>query len=54
MPYSIVVKKCYSVVNTKTGKVHSKCATEANAKKQIKLLYSVEKKPSKSKLLKKN
>jgi hypothetical protein len=22
-----------SVVNTKTGKVHSKCATEANAKK---------------------
>jgi len=35
--------KCFSVVNTETGRVHSKCSTKANATKQMKLLYMLEK-----------
>ena len=43
MPYEIQRKgKCWSVVNTDTGKVHSRCATEAKAKAQMRLLYGVE------------
>jgi hypothetical protein len=35
--------KCFSVVNTETGRVHSKCSTKANATKQMRLLYMLEK-----------
>jgi hypothetical protein len=51
MPFEISKKgMCYSVVNTDTGRAHSKCSTKANAMKQMKLLYGVESgwKPSSS------
>jgi hypothetical protein len=35
--------KCFSVVNTETGRVHSKCSTKENATKQMRLLYMLEK-----------
>lgn len=46
MPYKILKnrgKKTYRVINSKTGKVHSKHTTKAKAKRQIRLLYSKEK-----------
>ena len=45
MPYTIRKiknKNEYSVKNTKTGVVHSKESTLANAKKQVRLLYMVD------------
>ena len=43
MPYTIVRHgKCYQVINKITGQVHAKCATLANAKKQMRLLYAIE------------
>jgi hypothetical protein len=44
MPFSIVKKspKCWEVINTESGKIHSKCSTESKAKAQMKLLYGVE------------
>ena len=43
MPYKIVKHgSCYSVVNKSNGKVHSKCSTEKNAKRQMRLLYGVD------------
>lgn len=47
MPYSITThmedgKKCYSVITTATGNVHSKCTTLAKAKAQLRLLKDVE------------
>jgi len=43
MPYSIKKhtedgKKCYSVITTETGTVHSKCTTLAKAKAQLRIL----------------
>lgn len=32
---------CYSVINARTKKVFSKCATKKNAEKQRRLLYAV-------------
>lgn len=44
MPYKIehTSPKCWSVINTDTKKVHSRCTTEAKAKSQMRLLYGVE------------
>ena len=44
MPFEIKhpSPRCWSVVNTKTGKVHSKCSTKKNAERQMKLLYGIE------------
>lgn len=43
MPYQISKKgSCYSVRNTETKRVASKCTSKANAEKQMKLLYGVE------------
>jgi hypothetical protein len=36
-------KELYQVKNTKTGEVHSKHSTLENAKKQVRLLYMIEK-----------
>ena len=36
-------KDLYQVKNTKTGEVHSKHSTLENAKKQVRLLYMLEK-----------
>lgn len=36
-------KDLYQVKNTKTGEVHSKHSTLENAKKQVRLLYTLEK-----------
>lgn len=49
MPYSITThmedgKKCYSVITTETGNVHSKCTTLAKAKAQLRLLQAREEK----------
>lgn len=46
MTYSIIRSGtrrhyCYSVINTRTKKVFSKCATKLNALKQKKLLYAI-------------
>lgn len=37
-----VSPRCWEVVNTETGKLHSKCSTEAKAKAQLRLLRGVE------------
>lgn len=43
MPYEIVKHgRCFSVVNTETGMVHSRCSTKANAEAQMRLLYGIE------------
>lgn len=44
MPYKIekTSARCWSVVNTKSGKVHSKCATKKNAEAQMRLLMGIE------------
>ena len=43
MPYEIIRHgKCYSVVNTETNKLHSRCSTLKNAKKQERLLRAIE------------
>lgn len=44
MPYEIkkVSPRCWSVVNTDTKKVHSKCSTKKNAERQMRLLYGIE------------
>ena len=43
MPYKIrKYKNCYSVVNTETKKVHSKCTDESKAKRQKRLLENLE------------
>lgn len=44
MPYKIYKRGrgCYEVVNTDTGRIHSKCTTLERAKKQVHLLYGVE------------
>jgi hypothetical protein len=42
MPYTITSSgKCWSVVNTETGAIKSKCTTYENAKRQIRLLYAL-------------
>jgi hypothetical protein len=38
-------KKCYRVVNTKTGKVKARCSTKTNATKQLRLLRALENNP---------
>jgi len=41
MPYKVEKvrnKNCWKVVNAKTGVVHTKCSTLANAKAQVRLL----------------
>jgi hypothetical protein len=38
-------KKCYRVVNTKTGKVKARCSTKKNATKQLRLLRALENNP---------
>lgn len=44
MPYKSIQKgKCFSVVNTETGKPASKCTTKTKADKQQRLLRGVEK-----------
>lgn len=43
MPYELLHKgKCWSVVNSETGKEHAKCTSKAKAQAQMKLLYGVE------------
>ena len=45
MPFEIKKirnKNCWKVINLDTGKVHSKCTTLENAKKQVRLLYGLE------------
>lgn len=44
MPYEIQhpTPRCWQVVNTDTGKVHSKCTTKTKAQAQMRLLYGVE------------
>jgi hypothetical protein len=49
MPYKIKKTRCkdcgeacYKVINTETEQVTAKCSTLNNAKKQIKLLYGIE------------
>lgn len=44
MPYSLehTSPKCWSVVNTDTGKIHSKCSSKKKAQAQMRLLYGVE------------
>lgn len=32
---------CYAVINSLTGKIHSKCSTKKNAMAQIRLLSSL-------------
>jgi len=47
MPYKISKvknKKCYKVIVIKSGKVLSKCSTLKNAKAQVRLLHSKERK----------
>lgn len=51
MPY--IIRKvrnqdCYSVKNKESGKVHSKCSTLENAKKQVRLLRMIENLPKPS------
>jgi len=44
MPYKIRYsrkKNCYSVINKKTKRVFSKCATKENANKQSRLLRAI-------------
>jgi hypothetical protein len=36
-------KDLYQVKNTKTGEIHSKHSTSQDAKKQVRLLYMIEK-----------
>lgn len=46
MPYKIRKlrnKDLYQVKNSKTGEIHSKHSTLANAKKQVALLYKIDK-----------
>ena len=44
MPYKILkVKKCFKVINSKTSKVHARCSTRENAKRQVRLLNSIKK-----------
>lgn len=44
MPYKI--KKfsphCWGVINKRTGRIHSRCTTEAKARSQIRLLNAVD------------
>lgn len=45
MPYTcrkVPKKSCYRVINKKTKKVFSKCTSKSNAKKQLRLLRSIE------------
>ena len=45
MPYRISKinnKNCWNVINVDTGKVHSKCTTLENAKKQVRLLNAID------------
>lgn len=45
MPYSVRKvpnKACYRVTNKKTKRVMAKCTTKTRAKKQLRLLYSLE------------
>lgn len=45
MPYvvrKVPNKNCWKVVNDKTGAVHTKCGTQANAMKQKKLLNELD------------
>jgi len=49
MPYTmrkVPNKKCYRVVNTKTGKVKARCSTKKNATKQLRLLRALENNPT--------
>lgn len=43
MPYKLIRKnqRCWMVVNSETGKVHSKCTSQKKAKSQIRLLESL-------------
>lgn len=43
MPYKIRKHgKCFSVVNTKTGAVKSKCTSKAKASRQLRLLNAID------------
>jgi len=53
MPYTLRKvrnKNCYSLKNKNTGKIYSKCTSKDKAKKQLRLLRSIEYgwKPSRS------
>lgn len=56
MPYLIThpSANCWSVVNAVTGRVYSKCTTEAKANRQKKLLEGVEAMKKKTKKTKKS
>jgi hypothetical protein len=44
MPYTIIkIGKLYKVINSQTGKVHSKGTTKEKAEKQITLLHMIDK-----------
>lgn len=48
MPYTIRYlrkKRCYSVINSKTKKVFSKCTTRQNAQNQSRLLRAIKYNP---------
>jgi hypothetical protein len=47
MPYKIIRRKsCYRVINKNTKRVHSKCSTKNNAKKQYRLLNAIDHNPN--------
>lgn len=49
MPYKIVKNRCkntFRVINSKTKKIKAKSTTLKKAKKQIRLLYLLEKNPT--------
>lgn len=51
MPYKIRKmpnRACYRVSNAKTGRVYANCTSRENAKKQVSLLRSIERKKSKA------
>jgi hypothetical protein len=49
MPYEMkqISPRRYSVINSKTGEIHSKSTTKAKAEAQIRLLDQLEKKSKK-------
>ena len=44
MPFEVkkISPKCWEVVNSETGVIHSKCTTKTKAMAQMRLLYGVE------------
>ena len=49
MPYvirKVYRKNCFKVMNKKTKKIYSKCATKENVKKQVRLLNAIKNNPT--------